>query len=138
MSFWRCYLSLTLLFLCKQCSHGYKDTRYFNAGNNLRLSHISHNNNNHNNLILRSSLSSEVYGENEPQILSFIEPKTNVNVVLVGAMHYNPWSISLASNTVKNLGNADLLHSIIVESCEDRWKKNINQATKWKYSSKNL
>jgi hypothetical protein len=34
------------------------------------------------------------------QILEFREPRTNVTVVLMGAMHYNPTSIQLAFDTV--------------------------------------
>jgi hypothetical protein len=57
------------------------------------------------------------------QLLQFQEPQTNVTVVLVGAMHYNPASIQLAENTILYLGRQDKLGSVIVESCDIRWNK---------------
>jgi hypothetical protein len=57
------------------------------------------------------------------QILEFQEPQTNVTVVLVGAMHYNPSSINLAKTTIQDLAFADRLGSVIVESCDIRWNK---------------
>eukprot|EP00980_Cylindrotheca_fusiformis_P006668 scaffold1391_cov123-Cylindrotheca_fusiformis.AAC.6 len=59
------------------------------------------------------------------QILEFQEPQTNVTVVLVGAMHYNPSSIHLAQTTIRNLAVADQLGSVIVESCDIRWNKTL-------------
>lgn len=59
------------------------------------------------------------------QILKFQEPKTNVTVVLVGAMHYNPSSIQLAEQTIEDLANKQQLASVIVESCDIRWNKTI-------------
>ena len=35
-----------------------------------------------------------IYNDNIPQVLTFNEPLTNVTVVLIGSMHYNPASIS--------------------------------------------
>ena len=43
------------------------------------------------------------------QILEFQEPQTNVTVVLVGAMHYNPSSIQLATSTINELGQSNAL-----------------------------
>jgi hypothetical protein len=57
------------------------------------------------------------------QLLQFQEPQTNVTVVLVGAMHYNPASIQLAENTILYLGRQDKLGSVIIESCDIRWNK---------------
>lgn len=57
------------------------------------------------------------------QILKFQEPKTNVTVILVGAMHYNPSSIQLAEQTVEGLALNNKLASVIVESCDIRWNK---------------
>mmetsp|Transcript_14507 Transcript_14507/g.16636 ORF Transcript_14507/g.16636 Transcript_14507/m.16636 type:complete len:368 (-) Transcript_14507:152-1255(-) len=57
------------------------------------------------------------------QLLEFTEPQTGTTVVLVGAMHYNPSSVKLASDTVKELGENDQLGTVIVESCETRWNK---------------
>lgn len=60
-----------------------------------------------------------------PQLLEFQEPRTNVTVVLVGAMHYNPASIALAVDTVDRLGRSNALGSVIVEQCEIRWNKTL-------------
>ncbi|KAL3930393.1 MAG: hypothetical protein SGBAC_011785 [Bacillariaceae sp.] len=57
------------------------------------------------------------------QILKFQEPKTNITVLLVGAMHYNPSSIQLAEQTVESLALNQKLASVIVESCDIRWNK---------------
>lgn len=60
-----------------------------------------------------------------PQLLTFQEPQTNVTVVLVGAMHYNPASIALAGDTVRDLAERNALGSVIVENCEIRWNKTL-------------
>jgi hypothetical protein len=57
------------------------------------------------------------------QMLSFIEPTTGVIVKLVGAMHYNPTSVSLAYSTCNDLAEKAMLGSVIVESCPQRWNK---------------
>jgi hypothetical protein len=57
------------------------------------------------------------------QLLQFQEPQTNVTVVLVGAMHYNPASIQLAESTILYLGKQDKLGSVVIESCDIRWNK---------------
>lgn len=57
------------------------------------------------------------------QLLEFQEPQTNVTVVLVGAMHYNPASIRLAQESIQLLGNQNRLGSVLVESCDIRWNK---------------
>jgi hypothetical protein len=57
------------------------------------------------------------------QLLQFQEPQTNVTVVLVGAMHYNPASIQLAESTILYLGKLDKLGSVVIESCDIRWNK---------------
>lgn len=59
------------------------------------------------------------------QILKFREPKTNVTVILVGAMHYNPSSIQLAEQTIMDLESKQQLGSVIVESCDIRWNKTV-------------
>merc|ERR1712151_545936 len=59
----------------------------------------------------------------QKQILTFKEPKTNVTVVLIGSMHYNPTSIKLTSDTIKELGQSNKLGSVIIESCDIRWNK---------------
>lgn len=60
-----------------------------------------------------------------PQLLQFQEPLTNVTVVLVGSMHYNPTSIRLASQTVQQLGQQNRLGSVLIESCDLRWNKTL-------------
>ena len=57
------------------------------------------------------------------QLLKFTEPRTNVTVVLVGAMHYNPTSVQLAMDTIQDLGKKNKLGSVVVESCDIRWNK---------------
>jgi len=56
------------------------------------------------------------------QLLSFVEPTTNVTVQLVGSMHYNPYSIQVAENTISDLAKKDQLGSVIIESCDIRWQ----------------
>ena len=58
-----------------------------------------------------------------PQLLQFTEPTTNVTVVLVGAMHYNPSSVKLAQDTITTLAEKNMLGSVVVESCDIRWNK---------------
>ena len=69
-----------------------------------------------------SSSSSSWFPENR-QILTFVEPQTNVTVVLIGSMHYNPASIQLVEETVEDLGATNMLGSVIIESCDIRWNK---------------
>ena len=57
------------------------------------------------------------------QILKFVEPQTNVTVMLIGSMHYNPASIKLVETTVEELALNDQLGSVIIESCDIRWNK---------------
>lgn len=57
------------------------------------------------------------------QILQFVEPQTNVKVLLIGSMHYNPTSIRLVETTVEELGKTNQLGSVIIESCDIRWNK---------------
>jgi hypothetical protein len=61
----------------------------------------------------------------QSQILTFIEPTTGTRVALVGAMHYNPMSIALASSTCEKYVESEQLHSVIVESCPTRWEKTL-------------
>jgi len=70
-----------------------------------------------------ASSSSNVLSVSSPQLLEFREPRTNVTVVLVGAMHYNPTSVRLAQDTVEDLGMSDRLGSVVIESCDIRWNK---------------
>eukprot|EP01082_Thalassiosira_pseudonana_P003129 g2565.t1 g2565 contig12:370233-371324(-) len=59
------------------------------------------------------------------QILDFIEPTTGVPVKLIGAMHYNPASIKLATDTINELQAEGKLGSIIIESCSTRWNATL-------------
>lgn len=70
-----------------------------------------------------SSTKSDVLSVSSPQLLEFREPRTNVTVVLVGAMHYNPTSVKLAEETVQDLGESKRLGSVVIESCDIRWNK---------------
>jgi len=76
----------------------------------------------------RQVLKTEALGA-APQVLEFREPKTNVTVMLVGAMHYNPASIALAEDTCRKLGETASLGSVVVESCSIRWEaaKKMNE-----------
>ena len=58
------------------------------------------------------------------QVLEFIEPKSKTKVVLIGSMHYNPHSIRLTKDTVEEY--APSLHSVMIESCKQRWNKSEN------------
>lgn len=73
---------------------------------------------NHHNAATRSS-------KLQSQILDFIEPSTGVQVKLIGAMHYNPASIQLATDTINQLEKEGKLGSIIIESCDIRWNATL-------------
>ena len=76
----------------------------------------------------RSSSSSSAL---QSQILDFIEPTTGVQVKLIGAMHYNPASIQLATDSINALAAENKLGSIIIESCDLRWNATVeNQMIK--------
>lgn len=59
------------------------------------------------------------------QILDFIEPSTGVRVKLIGAMHYNPASIKLATDSINELAVDGKLGSIVIESCDIRWNATL-------------
>lgn len=59
------------------------------------------------------------------QTLDFIEPTTGTPVKLVGAMHYNPASIKLATDSIESLAAEGKLGSIIIESCDIRWNATL-------------
>jgi len=58
---------------------------------------------------------------NPPQLVEFVEPKTNTKVLLIGTMHYNPTSIKQVEDTIDDLAQRGVLGSVVVESCEVRW-----------------
>mmetsp|Transcript_28067 Transcript_28067/g.47602 ORF Transcript_28067/g.47602 Transcript_28067/m.47602 type:complete len:274 (-) Transcript_28067:43-864(-) len=55
------------------------------------------------------------------QLLSFQEPQSNVTVVLVGCMHYNPISADRLISTIYGIAGSGKLHSVVLEMCSDRW-----------------
>jgi hypothetical protein len=61
--------------------------------------------------------------EDNRQLLKFKEIKTGVEVILIGAMHYNPYSIELTKTVLEELGERNDLGSVIIESCVERWNK---------------
>merc|ERR1719273_1270924 len=63
------------------------------------------------------------------QVLKFKEPTTNVTVILIGAMHYNPASIELVRDTIETLGQENKLGSVIIESCDIRWNDTSSSST---------
>lgn len=58
---------------------------------------------------------------NELQVLSFNDPKSNRKIMLIGCMHYNPASISLVKEITTTLGTNQTLHSVLIEMCPTRW-----------------
>jgi pheromone shutdown protein TraB len=61
----------------------------------------------------------------EGAILRFVDCKTQQTVVLVGSMHYNPHSISLAASAVQAEAEAGTLRAVVVESCPTRWNSTL-------------
>jgi len=61
----------------------------------------------------------------ERQVLRFREASTGITVALVGSMHYNPSSITKATNVICELGASNQLGSVVIESCEARWRKTL-------------
>ena len=57
----------------------------------------------------------------KPQMVHFREPTTNMNVLLVGTMHYNPTSINTVKSTIESLAQTNNLASVIIESCDERY-----------------
>lgn len=68
------------------------------------------------------------------QVLIFNDSETNIPVVLIGAMHYNPQSITLVSSTINKLGSS--LQSVVIESCHQRWNKTLIAQSKNSYLRK--
>eukprot|EP00978_Attheya_sp_CCMP212_P015973 scaffold41479_cov43-Attheya_sp.AAC.2 len=58
-----------------------------------------------------------------PQRVELIEPTTNVKVVLIGTMHYNPTSIRMVEDTIDGFGRSGTLGSVLIESCDVRWNE---------------
>eukprot|EP01038_Epipyxis_sp_PR26KG_P009371 gene9371-12627_t len=72
-----------------------------------------------------SKMSTTSTTSSSPQILRFIEPTTNTEVILVGVMHYNPASINLATTTIEYFGNLNRLGGVVLETCPIRWNKTL-------------
>jgi pheromone shutdown protein TraB len=61
----------------------------------------------------------------KPQILTVRDASTGINVHIVGSMHYNPYSIQLARETVEKYCESMQLGSLVIESCPARWSKTL-------------
>jgi len=61
-------------------------------------------------------------GNGNRQVLRFRDAKTGIPVVLVGTMHFNPASIDLAENVVRQEGMADA-GVVLMELCPTRWNR---------------
>ena len=59
-------------------------------------------------------------------VLEFVEPETGVTVRLIGSMHYNPASIQLTADSIRELQADGRLGSVLIESCPSRWNTTLN------------
>uniref|UniRef100_A0A0G4I241 Uncharacterized protein n=1 Tax=Chromera velia CCMP2878 TaxID=1169474 RepID=A0A0G4I241_9ALVE len=57
------------------------------------------------------------------RVLEFVEPSSNVRVVLLGCMHFNPASGRLVRRTLDDIAQRGELSSVLIELCPDRWKE---------------
>jgi hypothetical protein len=74
---------------------------------------------------LRTSLPRAPAMTPDGAVLRFVDCKTQQTVVLVGSMHYNPHSISLAAEAVQAEAVAGTLRAVVVESCPTRWNSTL-------------
>lgn len=58
----------------------------------------------------------------EPQVLSFVDPETGSEVVLVACMHYNPCSVAKAAQVTRRLSELGALGAVVLETCPTRWE----------------
>eukprot|EP00873_Tetraselmis_striata_P044606 jgi/Tetstr1/464870/TSEL_009607.t2 len=65
--------------------------------------------------------------DKERQLLRFREPLSGRSVVLVGCMHYNPASIALAGETVRELAGDGRLGALVLETCAKRWRSTLKK-----------
>eukprot|EP00594_Rhizosolenia_setigera_P016499 CAMPEP_0178965104 /NCGR_PEP_ID=MMETSP0789-20121207/16077_1 /TAXON_ID=3005 /ORGANISM="Rhizosolenia setigera, Strain CCMP 1694" /LENGTH=426 /DNA_ID=CAMNT_0020650013 /DNA_START=45 /DNA_END=1325 /DNA_ORIENTATION=+ len=114
MFFFQTFLS-DILFLLVACSTNFRSSESFVL--NHRPATFSSS----------SSPSKLNININTNQVLTFQEPSTNVTVMLVGAMHYNPASIKLANDTIFELGKQNKLGSVVIESCSTRWNNTMKR-----------
>lgn len=63
-------------------------------------------------------------------VLSLYDMKSRSKIVLVGSMHYNPWSIQLARQTVEEEASSGRLRAVAVESCPTRWNSTLEAQPK--------
>mmetsp|Transcript_6437 Transcript_6437/g.18202 ORF Transcript_6437/g.18202 Transcript_6437/m.18202 type:complete len:358 (+) Transcript_6437:128-1201(+) len=68
--------------------------------------------------------------EAEPQVLRFRDAKTDVNVILIGTMHYNPVSIEKVERIIDEHKADDTLRAVVIESCPKRWNVSTRAARK--------
>eukprot|EP00445_Apocalathium_hangoei_P002386 CAMPEP_0203852068 /NCGR_PEP_ID=MMETSP0359-20131031/7707_1 /ASSEMBLY_ACC=CAM_ASM_000338 /TAXON_ID=268821 /ORGANISM="Scrippsiella Hangoei, Strain SHTV-5" /LENGTH=409 /DNA_ID=CAMNT_0050768161 /DNA_START=64 /DNA_END=1293 /DNA_ORIENTATION=- len=59
----------------------------------------------------------------EPQVVSFVEPSTGSEVVIVACMHYNPCSIAKSAAITRRLVDEQRLGAVVLETCPTRWSK---------------
>lgn len=59
------------------------------------------------------------------QTLTFVDHETKTKVCLIGCVHYNPSSISLAKQITETLLLEDGLGAVVLETCEKRWTKTL-------------
>lgn len=104
---WLVFLHLLVL------SDGYTTKSSCNVKRLMKSSIMRHN----------SGFSFQTMEATDNQILKFTEPKTNVTVILIGCMHYNPASIELTKQTIRKYAESQKLKAIVVESCPIRWEK---------------
>eukprot|EP00929_Paragymnodinium_shiwhaense_P064185 TRINITY_DN32129_c0_g1_i1.p1 TRINITY_DN32129_c0_g1~~TRINITY_DN32129_c0_g1_i1.p1 ORF type:complete len:412 (+),score=89.97 TRINITY_DN32129_c0_g1_i1:55-1236(+) len=59
----------------------------------------------------------------QQQVLTFREPSTGADVVLVGCMHFNPVSIDKATGVTTELSEQGELGAVVLETCPSRWSQ---------------
>jgi len=59
----------------------------------------------------------------ESQVLSFIEPKSGSEVMLVACMHFNPASVAKVSGVTTGLEEHGTLAAVVLEQCPTRWHR---------------
>lgn len=60
-----------------------------------------------------------------PPVLRFTDCKSGRDIVLVGCMHYNPASISLAGSVVSAEVEAQRLGAVVLECCPLQWESTL-------------
>ena len=60
-------------------------------------------------------------------VLSLVDQKTRARVTLVGTVHFNPASIALAAETVKEVAADGSLYAVALETCPSRWNTTMQQ-----------